>query len=172
MLWTKRVHQSRIFQIFQCFKESSPNSSCHFSNHKVKVYSNFPSLFSVMKDNSSKFLQLKLLYIGQKEPIEVSKFFRLLNGQVKFTKFLMPCLKLQVSFSLNFASLFSVMRDNSSVFSQLKLYMTWTKRVHQSAKFQTFNCSLETLPNLYLDKLLLLKVYKISAKKLQSSYVS
>ena len=33
----------------------------------------------------------------------------------KFTKFLMSCLKLQVSFSLNFASLFSVMRDNSSV---------------------------------------------------------
>ena len=33
----------------------------------------------------------------------------------KFTKFLMSCLKLQVSFSLNFASLFSAMRDNSSV---------------------------------------------------------
>ena len=33
----------------------------------------------------------------------------------KFTKFLMTCLKLQVSFSLNFASLSSVMRGNSSV---------------------------------------------------------
>ena len=33
----------------------------------------------------------------------------------KFTKLLMPCLKLQVSFSLNFASIFSVMRDDSSV---------------------------------------------------------
>ena len=33
----------------------------------------------------------------------------------KFTKFLMSCLKLQVSFSLKFPSLFNVMRDNSSV---------------------------------------------------------
>ena len=33
----------------------------------------------------------------------------------KFTKFLMSCLKLQVSFSLNFVSLLSVMTDNSSV---------------------------------------------------------
>ena len=36
-------------------------------------------------------------------------------GRLKFTKFLMSYLKSQVSFSLNFASLFSVMRDNSSV---------------------------------------------------------
>ena len=30
MLWTKRAHQSTIFQTFECFNESSPNSSCHF----------------------------------------------------------------------------------------------------------------------------------------------
>ena len=39
------------------------------------------------------------------------------------------------------------------------------KVAHQSAKFQTFNCSDEISPNLYFDRLLLLKVYKISAKK-------
>ena len=52
-LWTKRAHESTNFQIFDCFNESSPNSSCQFWNHSVKVYSNFASMFSVMKDNSS-----------------------------------------------------------------------------------------------------------------------
>ena len=70
-LRTKRAHQITNFQIFDCFIESSPNSSCQFWNHKVKVYSNFVSLFSVTKDNSSVFFYLKPLYFGQKEPIKV-----------------------------------------------------------------------------------------------------
>ena len=45
--------------------------------------------------------------------------------------------------------------------------MIWTKGAHQSAKFQTFDCSSESSPNLYFHRLLLLKVYKISAKKVQ-----
>ena len=40
--------------------------------------------------------------------------------------------------------------------------MTWTKEAHQSAKFQTSDCSREIPPNLYFDSLLLLKVYGIS----------
>ena len=36
----------------------------------------------------------------------------------------------------NFASLFSVMKDNSSVFAQLKPYILWTKRAHQSEMFR------------------------------------
>ena len=79
----------------------------------------------------------------------------------------MSCLKLQVSFSLNFASLFSAMRNNSSVLFYLKLYTIWTKEAHQSAKFQTFNCSRKMSPTLYFDRLLLCKLYKISAKMLQ-----
>ena len=42
--------------------------------------------------------------------------------------------------------------------------MSFTKGAH-SAKFQTFDCSGEISPNLYFDRLLLLKVYKISARK-------
>ena len=102
------------FSDFECFNESSPNSSCQFWNHKVKVYSNFASLLSVTKDNSSVFFYLKPLYFGQKEPIKV-KFSDFWVFGWKFTKFLMSYLKLQVSFSLNFASLFSFTRDNSSV---------------------------------------------------------
>ena len=47
-----------------------------------------------------------------------------------------------------------------------------TKGAHQSARFQTFNCSGEVPPNLYFDRLLLSKVYKVSAKTEQKSYVS
>ena len=43
--------------------------------------------------------------------------------------------------------------------------MIWTQGAHQSAKFQTFNCLREILPNLYFDGLLLSKVYTISTKK-------
>ena len=51
----KKPHQSINFETFACFNESSPNSSCQFWNNKVKVYSNFPSLFSAIKDNSFVF---------------------------------------------------------------------------------------------------------------------
>ena len=43
--------------------------------------------------------------------------------------------------------------------------MIFTKGAHHSAQFQTFDCSGEISPNLYFDRLLLLKVYKVSAKK-------
>ena len=50
--------------------------------------------------------------------------------------------------------------------------MIWTKGAHQSAKFQTFDCSREISPTLPFDRLLLLKVYKNQAKKVHSSHVS
>ena len=43
--------------------------------------------------------------------------------------------------------------------------MIFTKRAHQSAKLQIFDYSSEISPNLYFDRLLLLKVYKLSAQK-------
>ena len=43
--------------------------------------------------------------------------------------------------------------------------MIWTKINYQKANFQIFKCSRKISPNLYFDRLLLLKVYKISAKK-------
>ena len=39
--------------------------------------------------------------------------------------------------------LFSVMRHNSFVLFHLKLNIFWTMRAHQSANFQTCNCSNE-----------------------------
>ena len=43
--------------------------------------------------------------------------------------------------------------------------MIFRKGANHSAKFETFDCSGEISSNLYFDRLLLLKVYKVSAKK-------
>ena len=47
--------------------------------------------------------------------------------------------------------------------------MIWTKGA-QSAKFQTFDWLINISPNLHFDRLLLLKVYKISAKKVMKEW--
>ena len=47
----------------------------------------------------------------------------------------------------------------------MKLDIIFTRGAHHSAKFLTFDCSGEISPNFYLDRLFLLKVYKVSAKK-------
>ena len=111
MLWTKRAHQSPIFQTFEWSNESWPNSSCHFCDRKVRVYSNFTLLFAVMKDNSSVFLKLKPCILWTKNAHR-KEIFRLLSGWFKFSKFLMSYLEPQLSSSLNFALFFSVMRDD------------------------------------------------------------
>ena len=80
MLWTKRTHQRRIFLTFEFFNENSPFFSSIFWNHKVRVYSNFVSLFSVIKGNSSVFFSSNLIYFGQKH---LSKIFKTLSGWVK-----------------------------------------------------------------------------------------
>ena len=49
----------------------------------------------------------------------------------KFTKFVISFLKPRACFSSNFASLSTVMRDNSSVLFHLKLYILSTKGTHQ-----------------------------------------
>ena len=78
-------------------------------------------------------------------------------------------MKLQVSFSLNFASLFNVLGDNPSY---LIFNFIIFSRFFHSAKFQTFDCSGEISTNLYFDRLFLLKVYKVSVKKVWTSCIS
>ena len=42
--------------------------------------------------------------------------------------------------------------------------MIWTKGAHQSAKFQTFDCSRKISPNLYFNRFLKLEYIKFSLK--------
>ena len=104
---------------------------------------------------------LKTLYFGQKEPIEM-KFLKVWVVGWKFIKFLISCLKLQISFSLHIVSLFSVMRlqKNWSVVS--KITRIWWKLIQ---KF-------ESLKNLRFHLLLLCKVFNVWPKEVQRSYLS
>ena len=103
------------FQTFGCSNESSPNSSSHFWNHTTR--SGFIQILhhrSVSwKISPLYFFSSNIIHFGQKQPIEV-KFVGFWVFGWKFTKFLMSNLKVnrQVSFSLNFASLFNVIGDS------------------------------------------------------------
>ena len=64
-----------------------------------------------------------------------------------FSIFLMSLSKPQVSFSSNFALLFSVVKDNSSVLFKAKRYILCTKGTNQSGNFENFECSGQNSPN-------------------------
>ena len=116
---------------FECSNESSTNSSCHFWNRKVRIYSDFASLFSVMKDNSCIFLAQTSYTLDKNNPSKWKfwTFERL--GEISPNSSCHFWNKESVFFS-NFASLFIVMKHNSSVFFHLNLYMPWTKASNQS----------------------------------------
>ena len=84
-----------------------------------------PIPHAIFETTRSRFIQIlhhcsvpwninRLYFFRQKEPIEVKSSDFWVVGW-RFTKFLMSYLKPKASFSSNFASLFSVTRDNSSV---------------------------------------------------------
>ena len=131
VILTKRAQQCRIFQTFECCNESSPYFSCHFWNHKVRVYWSFASLFSVMKDNSFVFFLAQTSNtLGKNSLLKLNlRTFEWLGKN-----------------SPN-ASLFSVMKHNSSVFFLLNLYMLWPKGSDQIENFKTFDCSHENYAN-------------------------
>ena len=112
----KSPSKYNFFQTFEYSNESSPKSSCHFWNHRFRVYSNFASLFSVIKDNSSVFFLAETLYTLDKKSSTKRNFqtFQWFGEIHQIPHVLIP-LKPQVSFSLNFAPHFSVTRDNSCV---------------------------------------------------------
>ena len=123
------------FSDFECSNESSPNSSCHFWSHKIRVYSTFVSLFSGMKDNSSVFFLAQTSYTMDKN--SPSKWnsctFEWLGENSPNS--LCHLWNQESFFTSNFASLFIIMKHNSSAFSHLNLYMLWTKASDPSANF-------------------------------------
>ena len=150
------------FQTFECSNESLPNSSCHSWNQNARVYSDLAPRFSVMKDNSFVFFISNLEDFRQKYPIQV-KFWDFGVVGWKFTKFLMSHLNLQVNFSLNLAWLFNVKRDN---FFKRNLHY-FDKRSPSKCQILDFRFH----QTFTLIDSFLLKVYKISAKKVQRSCV-
>ena len=115
---------------FNYLCENLPNSLCHFWNRNSffttqLLFIFFSSTFYKSSPSKCKFSNFPLLAL-------------------KFTKFLMSFLEPRVCFlqKLNHSSVsWDITLPH---FFHLKLYMLWTKRTHQSANFQTFDCSHET----------------------------
>ena len=99
------------------------------------------SFLSAMRDHFFVLFQPKLYVLLTKLANQSANFQTWYCLHLKLTKFPMLFLEQRVTYSSNFASLFRVMRHNSSVLFNLNLYMRWTKGAHHSANFQTFNCS-------------------------------
>ena len=88
----------------------------------------------------------------------------------ELTKFLMSYLKPQVSFSLTLHH--SSMSWEMNLLYFFSWNFIWFLKREPTKVQKTLDCSGEISPNLNFDRFLLLKVYEISAKKVQKSYVS
>ena len=116
------------------------------------------------------FFSSKITYFAQKEPVKF-KFLRLLSAWVKIHQILI-IFETTSSFSSNFASLFRVIRYNSSMLFQLKFYILSTKSAYDSTNSVKFHVTSQKFEILHFDGLLLSKSYTVLAKKVQKSYLS
>ena len=128
-----------------------------FSKPQVSFSSNFASLFSVMKDNSS-VLRTKGTNQNQSGNFENFKCSSKIHRILSF-------LKQEISFSSNFASLFSVTHHSSvcSILFYLKFYILLTKGDYQSTNLGKFHVSSRKSEILHFDRFVLSKSNKFSA---------
>ena len=104
----KTLHSEDLSNITFNYCENSPNSLCHFWNHKSFFMTQLVCIFLA-----------QTLHTFEKYSIKV-RIFRFCTAQVKIYQIL-SFFKQKVSFSSKFGSLFNAMRDNSSVLFHLKL---------------------------------------------------
>ena len=123
-------------QIFEteCSGQISSNCGINF-----ETASQFALFFIVMTHNSTVNFKLIHFLLWIKGSHQSPDF--------ETAKFLISFSRPQVSFSSNFASLFSVMKDNSSLLFQVKRYIFCTKGTNKSGNFENFRCSGQNSPN-------------------------
>ena len=114
MLLTKRAHQCTMFQTLSALMKVHPILLAICETIRLRFIPIFHYCSVLWKISCLYFLAETSHTLDKNSP---SKWLFLDFWVVgwKFTKFLMSYLKQQVSFSLNFASFFNVMRDISSV---------------------------------------------------------
>ena len=111
----KRIQSKCKFSDFCLIVQKLAKFLMSFFKPQVVFLLNFALLpFSVMTHNPSKIFKLRHISFGQKEPINIH-FFRFLSAVMKVHSIAIFKTK-KVRVYSNFASLFSVMKDNSSVF--------------------------------------------------------
>ena len=163
LFWIKGSRQSCNFETFECSGKNLPISSCHFPNHKSVFHQSLHHLAVSWNIVLQYFFSSNIICFVQKERIKVQIFETFecwcenSPNSCLFWK--------QISFSSIFASLFSVMRHNSSTLFKLKFYILSTKVAYQSTNLVKFHVSSRKSEILHFDEFLLSKSYKGSAKK-------
>ena len=116
MLWTKRTHQCTIFRLLGDLMKVHPICHAIFETTRSGCIQILYYCSVSWKINPLYFFSWNVIWFWHKQPTEVifSEGWKWVV-RWKFTKFFISYLKPQVSFSLDFASLFSVMGDTSSV---------------------------------------------------------
>ena len=117
----KGPHQSPNLGYFKCSVENLPYSLIIFFKAHVSFSSSFASLFSVMKKKLLRTFLGQTLYTLHKRNQSEWKFWKFRVLRSKFTKFLSVL-------SSNYASLFSVMRNKSSILFLSEILYTFNKR--------------------------------------------
>ena len=146
MLWTKRAHQCTIFGLLCALMKVDPIPQAIFETTR--------SGFIQILHPCSVSWKINPLYIF----LAQTSYSLDKNSPLKWNFWTFEWMGETLHHS-------SVSWEISPLYFCSWNYMIFTKGTHHSAKVQTFNCSGEISPNLYFDRLLLLKVYKVSAKK-------
>ena len=147
LLWAKGSYQSSNFDTFECSGENLQNSSCHFPSNKSVFFQILHHSSMSWKIASLYFFSSNNIYFAQKEPIKMKIFgtFFECSGQNLWN--FLSILKRQVDSSPNFVSLFSFMKDYSSVlFSSNNTYFAQKEPIKVNM-FETFECSGQILLN-------------------------
>ena len=156
VLWTKVSHKSTNFDTLKVFRWKIAKFFKSFSQPQVGFFS-----FHVKR--------CTLCTKGTKKSENFLVFYVLGS---KFTKFLL-FLKQQISYShILHHSLVSWDIYNSTVSFQLEFYILSTKEGYQNTNLVKFHLSSQKSEILYFGGLFLLKSNKVSAKKVQKSYLS
>ena len=162
MLWTKRAHQCIIFRLLSSLMKVHPIL------HAI-LETTMPEFIQILHHCSVSWKITPLCFLAQTlntlDKNSQSKWkFGTLEWFCQNSQNFLSHLKLQVSFSLNLASLFNVKRDN---FFRWNLYY-FDKSSPSKCQILDFRFH----QTCTLIGFFLLKVYKISAKKVQRSCVS
>ena len=162
MLWSK----VQIFEILKWSEQISSNCGVNLEQ-QVNYSSNFASFFIVIIHYSSVNFKLINFLLWIKGCYQ-SPNFNFKYSVKNFRNYL--CHFPNHKSVLHFASLFSVMRDNSCKLFQLKFYLLSTKGVSQTTNLVNFFASSRKSEILHFDGFLLSKPYKDSAKKVLKSF--
>ena len=116
LLWIKG-DQSPNFETFDYTGKNLPNYSCHFPNHK-SVFLQILHRFSVSWNITSLyFFSSNVIYLAQKKPIKI-EILKISGAQAKIHQIQNSSfVEQKINFSSDFASLFDVVRHNSSILS-------------------------------------------------------